>query len=642
MPGVSQPCASCDDVLFTNPLELAAGLLDALTQSLQAEANISDGSEANRERIQHRQTSCAISARIQSAICVGAAMSTVHDPLPEVIYKKLQQALAESRNLKLSNPLQHLQLATLLQAKFLLELCFGCGRASSVSVNRLAVRLFAAMQISDGSTIWSILEELRGCMKRNWQQHKTLEGHRFQVACVVLIIYGLISLLGSRVPETLENSEYSVSAALDEVTTTAQALTMTESHQVSSMRVERSDDNNELGWLVSWMVLHAAGTLFCPKPCNSGQKAIQAWAIKHALDLSTGQPQTETAVALRAVSLLIVWRDKLEGVGEEVLVDVVKALSAASAYSANSPADDYGDLVMMLLEMPFAILGLGRVRCVLHIEPHNVVCVPGMSADHESPILCNDIFKSDYGLSPDQLPLEFLGRDEWREEGGAQSPMIAPWKLEALISRPKAMFTVHDGILQGEDVLMATMTLADAKVRCTSLPNCVGFYSDEPANSDGPVDWHFKAAWNFTPLAGAISYQKERASPLFTRHQGYTLDGADLLVSEMSVEAAKKVCIDLQDCMGFDLKGDPIHDIAVIHFKPGMQLVPDAGSMCYVFQTETRSHALPADGAAFFQLVTEGEQKGCEDVGVSPKSDQRSSKSDQKSSKSDQQAQKLF
>lgn len=86
-------------------------------------------------------------------------MSTVHDPLPEVIYKKLQQALAESRNLKLSNPLQHLQLATLLQAKFLLELCFGCGRASSVSVNRLAVRLFAAMQISDGSTIWSILED---------------------------------------------------------------------------------------------------------------------------------------------------------------------------------------------------------------------------------------------------------------------------------------------------------------------------------------------------------------------------------------------------------------------------------------------------------------------------------------------------
>ena len=127
---------------------------------------------------------------------------------------------------------------------------------------------------------------------RSWPQHKTSEGHRLQVACVVLRIYGLTSLLAgssrrgwfksvkeiqgtlldpigkiwphifhhtstfvsrifatspmvigtlypkkmtccSRILETLEKqSEYSVSSALEDMTTAAQALTMTESHQV--------------------------------------------------------------------------------------------------------------------------------------------------------------------------------------------------------------------------------------------------------------------------------------------------------------------------------------------------------------------------------------------------------------------------
>ena len=34
-------------------------------------------------------------------------------------------------------------------------------------------------------------------------------------------------------------------------------------------------------------------------------------------------------------------------------------------------------------------------------------------------------------------------------------------------------------ILEGEDILMATMSLAAAKVRCTGLPNCIGFYSED-------------------------------------------------------------------------------------------------------------------------------------------------------------------
>lgn len=34
-------------------------------------------------------------------------------------------------------------------------------------------------------------------------------------------------------------------------------------------------------------------------------------------------------------------------------------------------------------------------------------------------------------------------------------------------------------------------------------------------------------------------------------------------------------------------------------------------STCYVFETESRSHALPADGAAFFQLM-DGKEEAAE------------------------------
>ena len=44
---------------------------------------------------------------------------------------------------------------------------------------------------------------------------------------------------------------------------------------------------------------------------------------------------------------------------------------------------------MMMLEKPSMIVGLGRLQCVLHIQPHNVVFVPGMSDEHEPPGFAN-------------------------------------------------------------------------------------------------------------------------------------------------------------------------------------------------------------------------------------------------------------
>lgn len=656
VPGVNLHCALCDDVLFTTPLELAAGLLDFLLESRVSDPHwISDAGQAGQAE-QAGQAGYAIAARIQSAVCVGAAMIRPLDPMPEILYNKLQQVLLDFHvQSTQSNPLKELERATLLHSKFLLELCFGSGRLSSMPT-RLAVRLFSAMQVSDGLTIWSIVEELRSCMKRTWPQHKTSEGHRLQVACVVLRIYGLTSLLAgsSRILETLDKqSEYSVSSALEDMTTAAQALTMTESHQVSSFGSfggkidlrEENDSNMEVSWLVSWMVLQAAATLFCAKPCNAGQTQITAWTIKHARELATGQPAASTAVSLRAVALLLSWRQKLEAVadGEETLVEVVKALSAASHYST-SQGSDYCKLMMGLIEMPSLILQLGRVRCTLHDRegpPSNcLICVPGMSDGNDKLLSSHDIvMKSGDGLSPEQLPLEFLGRsEEWPED--ETSLMIRALKDQ---NRPEAVFTVHPGmVLEGEDILMATMSLAAAKVRCTGLPNCIGFYSEDLPfeGNDGDVraevDVHFKTAWRpramSTAKSGrtAVAYQKERASPLFTRRQGYALDGADLFVAEMTIEAAKRFCSDLENCMGFTLRGNCGDGPTLIHFKSGTKLVLDSTgvSTCYVFETESRSHALPADGAAFFQLMdgkeeaadlsTEGHMEGTGTGAASP------------------------
>ena len=143
-------------------------------------------------------------------------------------------------------------------------------------------------------------EELRACIKKNWSQHKTLEGHRFlvprhfpfflnlqhtspflgktipvefflglqkhtrrgfQVSCVVLMIYGLTSLLsGLRLSDA--------STALEELTATVQASTMTESQQVSAMRAprpEKGDDVfNDVGWWPDYFgVFFGGGMIFC-------------------------------------------------------------------------------------------------------------------------------------------------------------------------------------------------------------------------------------------------------------------------------------------------------------------------------------------------------------------------------------------
>ena len=103
-------------------------------------------------------------------------------------------------------------------------------------------------------------------------------------------------------------------------------------------------------------------------------------------------------------------------------------------------------------------------------------------------------------------------------------------------------------------------------------------------------------------------------------------------MAEMTIEAAKRFCSDLENCMGFTLRGNCGHGPTLIHFKSGTKLVLDSTgvSTCYVFETESRSHALPADGAAFFQLMdgkgseaaddksTEGHMEGAGTGAASP------------------------
>ena len=163
--GVSLPCASCDDLLFTNPFQLASRLLETLWELLQMDEDVE--SRESKEQTQRRQVSCAISARILSSVCVAASMSLQSELQSELIYNKLQSLVDSKKSEKLLSPLQHLHSATLLHAKFLLELCFGRANGSG-AVRRLALGLFGAMQISDGSMVWSILEELTWTWNNDW------------------------------------------------------------------------------------------------------------------------------------------------------------------------------------------------------------------------------------------------------------------------------------------------------------------------------------------------------------------------------------------------------------------------------------------------------------------------------------------
>lgn len=75
-------------------------------------------------------------------------------------------------------------------------------------------------------------------------------------------------------------------------------------------------------------------------------------------------------------------------------------------------------------------------------------------------------------------------------------PTKAGWMIRALKdqNRPEAVFTVYGGmILEGDDILMATMSLTAAKVRCTSLPNCCGFYSEDWPTDSGLIEGRSEA-----------------------------------------------------------------------------------------------------------------------------------------------------
>ena len=136
--GVNIHCPLCDDVLFSTPLDLAAGLLDFLLD--------------HRCEGHHSYT---IAARIHSAVCLSAALGRATD-LPELVYQKITKLLGQSGK---TNALEILQEATLLHSKFLLELCFGCNAAPMPS--RLALRLFSAMQVADDLKIWNIVEAIK-------------------------------------------------------------------------------------------------------------------------------------------------------------------------------------------------------------------------------------------------------------------------------------------------------------------------------------------------------------------------------------------------------------------------------------------------------------------------------------------------
>ena len=119
-----------------------------------------------------------------------------------------------------------------------MELFFSCNRRVT-PLTRQALRLMRCLR-SDSSQVWGLMQELKASRRRQWHQ-KNLEGQRFQVACLVLEIYGLSALKGDIRAE-----------ALEEITSTAQALTMTESHTVGSFERAQEDSQDVALEALKW------------------------------------------------------------------------------------------------------------------------------------------------------------------------------------------------------------------------------------------------------------------------------------------------------------------------------------------------------------------------------------------------------
>merc|ERR1719329_382113 len=122
--------------------------------------------------------------------------------------------------------------------------------------------------------------------------------------------------------------------------------------------------------------------------------------------------------------------------------------------------------------------------------------------------------------------LEQKAVDKYREMAGLMpaEDLTPNWSVVSESEFPELRFVMHSGRLEGEDLLIETMTIEEAKDVAAELEGCEGF-TFEGEDTEEPIEIHFKDCWALVEDEEWTSFQIEEVYPLrFSAHVG-RLDG---------------------------------------------------------------------------------------------------------------------
>jgi hypothetical protein len=141
-------------------------------------------------------------------------------------------------------------------------------------------------------------------------------------------------------------------------------------------------------------------------------------------------------------------------------------------------------------------------------------------------------------------------------------------------------YSVHQGHISGnlEDILVADLTPADARLKCAALPRCKGFtFKGEKADKVASI--HFKAGFEFVSGTGEDGWYSYQRTGLYSKHKGHVSGSVpDILQENILLSEAEARCDAIPNCHSFCYRsaGESAAPGPVeVHFKGSTDVIYD-------------------------------------------------------------------
>mmetsp|Transcript_42252 Transcript_42252/g.99215 ORF Transcript_42252/g.99215 Transcript_42252/m.99215 type:complete len:677 (+) Transcript_42252:52-2082(+) len=380
-------CATCLDLLESNPLELAEEWIRY------------GAAEKQQANVQHTDTGLYIAAvrasqAVAASVAEGIECGAVGSPSRSALHSAyrnltswLEETWASSLDPHRARPFQRLQCAWLLQLKLILELCYPDAfheTPHQAELSALAIAILTAIQASDVDVLWDSVDRL------GRRRRRILQGKRrswlSEVVSVMLLIKAYAGLLSDR-RRPVEARGGSSSEALNTMRREAAELA--------------AKAPTKLAWLAVWQLLTSADRMF--RDAHGGSTDVlllRRWAVGVAGELTkwrAGDPHS-AAIAVAAVQHLVSWRTFIKQQGQHrakdeagisqvaesnltLVIAIDEALASASEYCCSvakeggglsAAAGESRSVLMFLNDHHLACaaeLALSQSACSLHGQP---------------------------------------------------------------------------------------------------------------------------------------------------------------------------------------------------------------------------------------------------------------------------------